>query len=222
VARRRRWIRVAVVSIAAYLALAVVAHGAGLVAVLVARVWGDGPHDGGVDVAGVRNFRAVDQRVWLGAQPDDDSYRELARRGVTAVVDLRTGADDDPRKDDPGLLRRLGVAHHHLPVPDGHAPTPADVEAFLRVVDEADGVVFVHCGGGVGRTTSLQAAYLAAAGNEPSVVDLAAVGPMTLEQLWVVATARAERPGRSNAVVRRVSEMLDAPRRGLSRLRALP
>ncbi len=42
-----------------------------------------------------------------------------------------------------------------------------------------------------------------------------AAGPHTVEQLWFVAT------GDTNPLVRRTSELLDAPRRAWSRLRAL-
>jgi hypothetical protein len=44
---------------------------------------------------------------------------------------------------------------------------------------------------------------------------MVAIGPHTLAQLWFVAT------GDSNVVVRRASEVVDAPRRAWSRIRGL-
>lgn len=214
-----RWPRTLGRALLAYLAVTIAVQLVGFALILVARVSAGDPRSD--DGAGVANLRVVDDTVWAGAQPGPAAYRELARRGVTHVVDLRTGADDDERHDDPDRLRALGMDYTWVPVPDGHAPRAADVRTFLEVVGRSDGIVFVHCGGGVGRSSVMQAAYLAAAGTDPRFLEVAAVGPMTLEQLWVVATSGADDPGASNPVIRRVSEVLDAPRRALSRMRAL-
>jgi protein tyrosine phosphatase (PTP) superfamily phosphohydrolase (DUF442 family) len=216
----RRWRRAAARALAAYVGLTVLAYVAAFALVLFSRLSAGDPRSD--EIEGIRNLRRADDRVWLGAQPDEAAYRELARRGVTSVVDLRTGANDDDREDDPELLKELGMDYTSLPIPDGHTPSQGDVKALLDVVRVSDGVVFVHCGGGAGRSSAMQAAYLAATGTEPPFLKLTAIGPVTLQQAWVVATARAGDPGMSNPVVRRLSEALDAPRRLLSRVRALP
>lgn len=214
---KRRPVRLVAMAVAAYVAVALAVTLLTMGAVVLARLVTDAPVT--EPLAGVGNFRRVDHRLWAGGQPDAGGYRELARRGVSVVVDLRTGASDDPTEDDPSLLSALGIEYRRLPVPDGHAPGREHVRRFLGVVERATGVVFVHCGAGVGRTNAVQAAYLASTGKDPSLSRLVAVGPMTLEQAWVVAAARAGDPGSPNPVVRRLSEVLDAPRRGLSRLR---
>ena len=208
----RRWRRRVVGPIAIYFAVVVVAHALMLIGVAAGRLVAERPT---TDTAGVHNFRTVDRVTWAGGQPDADAYGELAARGVRLVVDLRTGTRDDPRKDNPALLGRLGVGYLNLPVPDGHVPSDAQVRRFLAAVRETEGVVFVHCGGGVGRTSALTAAYSRATGADPGLVDTTAVGLHTVEQLWFVAT------GDTNPLVRRTSELLDAPRRAWSRLKAL-
>ena len=207
-----RWRRRVFGTIVVYLVVVAVAQALVLVGVVAARLVGDRPT---TDMAGVHNFRTVDGQTWAGGQPDADAYGELAARGVRLVVDLRTGTRDDPRKDDPALLRHLGVGYLALPVPDGHVPSDAQVHRFVAAVRETNGVVFVHCGGGVGRTSAVTAAYLRATGAEPGLVDTIAVGPHTVEQLWFVAA------GDTSPLVRRASELLDAPRRAWSRLRSL-
>ncbi len=208
----RRWGRWVVGTIVVYFLVVVITHALLLIGVAAARLVGERPT---TDMAGVHNFRIIDRDTWAGGQPDADAYGELAARGVRLVVDLRTGARDDPREDDPALLGRLGVDYLALPVPDGHVPSEAQVRRFLAAVRETEGVVFVHCGGGVGRTSALTAAYLRATGTEPGLVGTTAVGLHTVEQLWFVAA------GDTNPLVRRTSELLDAPRRAWSWLRAL-
>ena len=195
-----------------YSLVVVIAHALMLVGVVGARLVGERPIS---DMAGVHNFRTVDHETWAGGQPDAEAYGELAAHGVRLVVDLRTGSRDDPREDDPALLGRLGVGYLALPVRDGHVPSKAQVRRFLAAVRETEGVVFVHCGGGVGRTSALTAEYLRATGARPELRSTTAVGPHTVEQLWFVAT------GDTNPLVRRTSELLDAPRRAWSQLRAL-
>ena len=216
----RRVVRIAVTAVAVYLAAVVTAQLVIAGAVVVTRMTVGDPRSD--EIEGIANFRMVDAKVWFGAQPDPEEYAALARRGVRTVIDLRTGADDDERLDDEEALRALGISHRWIPVPDGHAPSRQDIRRLLAIVASAQGAVFVHCGGGVGRTTAMQSAYVAASGREPSLAEHVAVGPLTVEQAWVVATARAGSPGTRNVVVRRVSEALDAPRRAISRLRALP
>ena len=208
----RRWPRRVVCTVVAYSLVVVIAHALMLAGVVAARIVGERPTS---DMAGVHNFRTVDHETWAGGQPDPDAYRELAARGVRLVVDLRTGSRDDPREDDPALLEHLGVDYLALPIRDGHVPSEAQVRRFLAAVRETEGVVFVHCGGGVGRTSALTAAYLRATGARPELLGTASVGPHTVEQLWFVAS------GDTNPLVRRTSELLDAPRRAWSQLRAL-
>ena len=210
--QRPRWRRLGVRAALVYLGLVVVIQALVWAGVLVARVAGNDPTS---TMDGVPNFRVVDERVWAGGQPDAEAYRALAEGGVRLVVDLRTGAADDPNRDDPGLLESLGIAYVGLPVADGHVPSTVQVRRFATLVQGAPGRVYVHCGGGVGRTSALTAAYAKRSGAGAPFADMVAIGPHTLEQLWFVAT------GDRNILVRRASELVDAPRRAWSRFRAL-
>lgn len=191
------------------LVAAVIGGMAGLAAVLQRR-----GHDPRSELAGIPNFRVVDERVWAGGQPSAAAYEELASRGVRTVVDLRSGSADDPRPVDMAQLEALGVEYVSVPVRDGHVPSESDVDAVVAAIDRAPGTVFVHCGGGVGRSSSVTAAYRRAVGGEVPLMEHLAIGPHTVAQVVFLAT------GRRGEVVRRVSEVLDAPRRARSRWRA--
>jgi hypothetical protein len=103
-----------------------------------------------------------------------------------------------------------------LPIRDGHAPSDSNVARFVDAVESAHALVFVHCGGGVGRSTSLQAAYEAAQGQDPSMWEHLAIGPPTLEQAWFIVSAGPRDPTSDNVLVSFISRALDAPRRVLS------
>ena len=161
----------------------------------------------------IRNLRVVGDRLLVGGATSPEQYRELAERDVTLVIDMRTGGGADVSSDDPQQLTDLGLDYAELPIPDGRAPTPAQTRRFLDLVATADGRVFAHCGGGVGRSTSIAAAYEAAQGQDPSVLEQLATGPPTIEQIWFVATLRPNHPDHGiSPVVAVVSRVVDAPR----------
>lgn len=172
----------------------------------------------GPAVAGIRNFRMVDPKVWRGAAPSRAGYESLAAAGVRTVIDLRA---EENLEVDEDHLHDLGLRRVAIPLRDGQIPTPVEVGRFLAAVNSSSGPAFVHCGAGVGRTGTMVGAYLIATGQADEWAALRgnlAVGPPSLEQLaFVAGLDDGDRPG---PVLVAASRFLDAPRRLWSRLRA--
>lgn len=162
---------------------------------------------------GIRHAHPVDPKVIRGAAPGRVGLRDLAAAGVTTVVDLRAEAGIAVHDD---LLAELGIERHALPVRDGQVPTEDQARRLLRIVDEAPGAVYLHCGAGVGRTGAMAAWYLHATGQATGTEALRrnlAIGPPSLEQVaFALRTAGGEyaRPG---PAVTALSRVLDGPRR---------
>jgi uncharacterized protein (TIGR01244 family) len=164
-------------------------------------------------VQGVQNLQAVDDRLWRGAAPSHEGYRELARGGVRTVVDLRA---EDGAAAEGSVVSGLGMQYVHMPIRDGQVPEADQVAAFLRLVEQAPGPVFVHCGAGVGRTGAMVGAYQVARGVSPAhaLRRNLAVGPPSLEQVaFVAGLDRGDtfRPVSSGVTL--LSRALDFPRR---------
>jgi protein tyrosine phosphatase (PTP) superfamily phosphohydrolase (DUF442 family) len=211
--RVRRLLRPVGLIVGGWLALFVTVNLVILLSGAAARWAGKDPREHGERWPDITNLRIVGDRLAIGGETSRQQYRELAERDVTLVINMRTGAGADVSTDDRGQLADLGLDYAELPIPDGRAPTPAQIRRFLELVANADGRVFAHCGGGVGRSTSIAAAYEAARGRDPSVLEQVATGPPTIEQIWFVATLRPNHPehGISPAVAV-VSRVVDAPR----------
>jgi len=208
---RRRWVRRGAIVLVGYAVAVVLSHLAIITSVYIGRAVGDDPR---TDFYGIANFRVVDDKVWAGGQPIPQAYADLYDRGVRLIVDLRTGASDDRNEADLDHLAELGMGYLRMSVPDGNVPTDDQVERFVQAVESTDGIVLVHCGAGVGRSSSMTAAYLRATGRDAHIADHLTLGQHTVEQLWFIST------GDTNFVVHGASELLDAPRRAWSRIRA--
>lgn len=198
----------AFVGLVAFLAL-------GNLAIFSAMVWAKttAPQQTVAAPAGVMNFQVVDDTVWRGSHPKEDTLRDLAQRGVTTVIDLR--AEENLHVDEK-LLDNLGINRFNIPMRDGQAPTEAQVDQFLSIIENSKGKVYVHCMAGVGRTGAMVGAYLVATGQESPAGALKrnlSVGPPSLEQLAFVAELTATEADKPNPVVTGLSRVLDAPRR---------
>jgi len=169
-------------------------------------------------IAGIDNLRAVDDRLWRGAAPTTEGYRNLLQAGITTVVDLRAEEGLEP---DVQMVRDLGMNLVRIPMRDGQVPSTEEVDAFLAATRESEGRVFVHCGAGVGRTGAMVGAYHVRQGELSGAAALRrnlAIGPPSLEQIAFVArmgNGPLEKPG---TMVTAMSRVLDAPRRLWSRL----
>jgi protein tyrosine phosphatase (PTP) superfamily phosphohydrolase (DUF442 family) len=213
---RRRWLRAVAWVLGGYMALAVLSTGIMFAGVVVSRALGNDPRANDESLPGIKHLRWADHKLLAGAQPSREDYAGLADLGVSLVVDVRTGSDDDPILDDPQYLASLGIDYVRLPIRDGRAQSDSTVVRFVDAVEGAHGLVFMHCGGGVGRSTSLQAAYEAAQGRDPSLWEHLAIGPPALEQAWFIVSAGPRDPTSDNVLVSFISRALDAPRRVLS------
>ena len=165
------------------------------------------------ELKGVGNLAAVDDRVWRGGAPSEAGYRALADNGVRTIVDLRAEADV---QIDHRLLDRLGLRLVSIPLRDGQAPQARQVNRFLRVVQNTEKRVYVHCGAGVGRTGTMAAAYLVKTGKADAAEALArnlSVGPPSLEQISFVAELGGEGVDSPPAAITLMSRVIDGPRR---------
>lgn len=149
-------------------------------------------------------LRLTDRGVWVApgmlgcAYPRTErALASLSGKGVRLLVNLHE------RPHAPDRLVHLGLREVHLPVKDFAAPTPRQVG---RGVDAIAGALAageaaaVHCGGGLGRTGTLLACYLASSEGldaEEAIGRVRSVRPGSVETLAQVRAVEAwtQRPG---------------------------
>jgi protein tyrosine/serine phosphatase len=113
-------------------------------------------HTGALDSIHIANFGRVNATYYRGAQPGGHDYADLAALGVKTVIDLQLDAD----RSEAGMVKAAGMTYVNIGMTTSVAPTPAQIEQFLHLVnDPASQPVYVHCAGGRHRTGVMTAVY---------------------------------------------------------------
>jgi len=104
-----------------------------------------------VEKPGLPNLHQVAPKLYRGAQPTEEGFRQLKAMGIKTVVNLRGFHTDD------GKLNGLHAEHIHFQT---WHPENEDIVKFLRILSDTNAApVFVHCQHGADRTGTMCAIY---------------------------------------------------------------
>ena len=111
-----------------------------------------------MDITWITDRIAVGGGIW-----NTESMMEVARRGVTHVIDMQIEFDDTP------LGKECGIQVLWNPIDDDFQPKPPEVfqrgvEFAERALDEPHSKLFVHCAAGVHRAPMMALAILCTQG----------------------------------------------------------
>ena len=97
------------------------------------------------DPVHIHNFRRIDPRITTSGQPGEAELAEIARLGVTHVINLGLHSHEKALPDEAATVAGLGMTYIHIPVAFD-APTEQDFADFC-VAMAATGAapVHVHC-----------------------------------------------------------------------------
>jgi len=104
----------------------------------------------------IKNFGKMDDRLYRGAQPKEEDYKDLAALGVKTVIDLT----DSPTSYEKRSVESLGMRYVNIPMSDSSYPKQESIDSFLKLLNEpGTGIMFIHCAGGRHRTGVIGAVY---------------------------------------------------------------
>jgi protein tyrosine/serine phosphatase len=113
-------------------------------------------HTGELDNIRIYNFGRVNLNYYRGGQPGAQDFADLAALGVKTVIDLQA----DGIAAESAEVQRAGMKYIRIGMTTSVAPTSAQIEQFLGIVnDPANQPVYVHCAGGRHRTGVMTAVY---------------------------------------------------------------
>ena len=113
-----------------------------------------------MDITWLTDRLAVGGGIWTAG-----NMAEVARAGITHVIDMQIEFDDTP------LAQPFGIEVLWNPTDDDFEPKPTElfhqgVEFGLKALDEAHTKVYIHCAAGVHRAPMMALALLCAMGWE--------------------------------------------------------
>lgn len=157
-----------------------------------------------VELPTMTDVLAVHDTLWRGPAPSTAGYGELGQAGVHRIVDLRSEATADAAQ----LAAAAALDLVIVPIDNGRYPTPADLVAFADVVAADQGVTYVHCEAGEGRTGAIVGALKVRHGAPvvSTVTEQLSVGSLTIAQMAFVAFG-----GRWPAAVTAIDYAIDRP-----------
>jgi protein tyrosine/serine phosphatase len=103
----------------------------------------------------ISNFGQMDDRFYRGARPKEKDFAALKQLGIHTIIDLTDNSDKEQ-----GFVEAQGMKYVNIAIPDKQDPTDAQIEQFLKLVnDPSTGKFYVHCAGGRHRTGVMGAVY---------------------------------------------------------------
>jgi protein-tyrosine phosphatase len=111
-----------------------------------------------MDMTWVNEQMALGGGIWT-----EERMAEVARLGITHIIDMQVEFDDTP------LARPFGIQVLWLPVDDDFRPKPPEVfqqgvDFALEALDDPGAKLYIHCAAGVHRAPMMTLAVLRAAG----------------------------------------------------------
>jgi uncharacterized protein (TIGR01244 family) len=92
----------------------------------------------------IRSFLQVTPDFCTGGQPRMEHFADLKKRGVKAVLNLRTPGEHRA-EEEKAAVEAAGLRYINVPV-NYREPSDADVDAFLKTTDDpANRPMFIHC-----------------------------------------------------------------------------
>lgn len=105
----------------------------------------------------VRNFDKVNDHLYRGGEPTAMGVGELGAMGVKTIIDLRQNHEGTAAEKD--VADKLKIKYINIPLAEFGAPSNADIEHILVLLQDSSGTIFVHCRRGKDRTGTVIACY---------------------------------------------------------------
>jgi len=96
-------------------------------------------------LAGIYNFKLIDNRIGTGGQPSEGQFEAIRDAGFEAVLNLALPTSDNAIPHEGQVVTSLGMSYFHIPV-NFQNPTAEDFQIFCSIMKSfARRSIFVHC-----------------------------------------------------------------------------
>ncbi len=104
------------------------------------------------------NFKSIDENFYRGGRPTEAGIKELAKKGVKTVINLRNNKEDAAEEEK--WVKSAGLKFYNAPLNIWFRPKEAQIKKILAVIDSKENQpVYIHCNLGADRTGMVTAVY---------------------------------------------------------------
>jgi uncharacterized protein (TIGR01244 family) len=104
------------------------------------------------------NFKQIDANLYRGGRPTEAGIKELARKGIKTVINLRNNKEDGTQEE--VWAKAAGLKFYFVPLNIWFRPKDAQIKKIMEIIDrKEDQPVYVHCNLGADRTGMVVAIY---------------------------------------------------------------
>ncbi|MBD2857502.1 protein tyrosine phosphatase family protein [Spongiibacter sp. KMU-158] len=96
------------------------------------------------DLQNIFNYLPIHPDFASSGQPTESQFHLIKAQGFTTVINLAPHHAENALADEAGLLAKLGLNYHHIPVDFKH-PTETDFAQFTQAMQTKPGKVWLHC-----------------------------------------------------------------------------
>ncbi len=107
---------------------------------------------------GILNATSPEPGILFGGQPTAEQLEKLAAADYKTVIDLRAPSEDRGY-DEPAAAKAAGLDYIAIPVTEESIRDTKTLDQFIKIFNETEKPVLVHCGSG-GRVASVYYAWL--------------------------------------------------------------
>ena len=105
----------------------------------------------------IRNFDRVNDHIYRSGEPFTVGLQELGALGIKRVIDLREKSTATAFEQE--ILEKLGIQYTNIPFAPFSAPSDAQIQSVLKLLNDDPSPVLVHCRRGKDRTGTVIACY---------------------------------------------------------------
>lgn len=104
------------------------------------------------------NFKQIDENFYRGGRPTEAGIKELAKKGVKTVINLRNDKEDAAEEEK--WVKSAGMKFFNVPLNIWYRPKDSQIKKIVDVIDGKENQpVYVHCNLGADRTGMVTAIY---------------------------------------------------------------
>ena len=95
------------------------------------------------NITGIDNFRKIDNKLWVGAQPSIEQIKQLKELGVKRIINLRP--DKEMTFNEEKIVKEQGIEYFNISISGAQDINFENSEKVMALLNSTTSGVYLHC-----------------------------------------------------------------------------